>query len=95
MVSPPSEMGGEGLSREGGQVGDVAIHLGRHKEGPHEEHGTVWLLPGTPGRCWLIWEGTGLREQIWLPGMQEELSEVTLGLLMRLCFTCKSVSCLT
>lgn len=36
----------------------------------------------------------GLQEQLWLPGMQEEPSEVTLGLLTMLCFKCKSAFCI-
>lgn len=61
-------------------MGDTGSHSRGHKERPSEGPGTMWLLPGTLGAAQLSWEGTGLREQVWLSRVQAELSEVTLGL---------------
>lgn len=55
-------------------------------KGPCKGHRTVQLLPEILGTTSSSGKGWAARAALGLPGMQEELSEVTPGLLTRHCF---------
>lgn len=49
-------------------MGDVAIHPGRHKEGPREGHGTMQLMLGSPGAAGSAGKGPGCESRFGSPG---------------------------
>lgn len=76
-------------------MSDKCSHPRRYKKRPCKGYRTVQLLPEIPGTAGSSGKGWAARVALGLPGMQEELSEVTPGLLTKLHFKYKLTSYLT